>query len=90
MPHTMPPKAEAFWTKAREYVKKSGEWVQVKKDSPELEAWKAYFRGLAWKPFMISQIETKLIESIMTPTQWPEWFDKDYAERRVIVPFIQR
>lgn len=78
--NSLPPKARAFWTRAWKFLADNGsEWIVIHPDTDEYRAWKRYFEWDHWRPFAIRMVDTKQITTMVMPTQWPEWFDPDYA-----------
>lgn len=78
----MPPKAKAYWDKAKAFVTANGgpeTWNLINAANPEFEAWVRYFASQGWEPWMMRQLRQGTIEHISVPAKWPEWFDSDYA-----------
>lgn len=82
----IPLKARQFRDRAIAYVAKHGtEYAVIKKDTPEAEAWTAYFRWLDYDPWAMRALKSGRIESMTVPTQWPEWFDLDFAKSKPLL-----
>ena len=79
----LPPKAQEFWRAAQSFViNNQTEWQWIVPGTAEFEAWVRYFRFKEWQPFALRQIKRRNITGMTTPTQWPEWFDKQYGSAR--------
>ena len=77
----LPPKAQAFWRKAFEFVAKNKtNWYPItEKETEQLQAWLRYFHRQGWEPWWVKQMRLGQIKTVMMPTEWPEWFDTDAA-----------
>ena len=54
----------------------------IQPGSPEFLAWEKYFQGhLGFRPWSLTAVSTGQIQAMTVPTQWPEWFDTDYATK---------
>jgi hypothetical protein len=84
----LPPKQKAYWTRAQEFVARTGnDWISIEVErldshaySDEFKAWWRYFSHLGFKPHMLVLAERRSIKTIVTPAQWPEWFDQSYHD----------
>jgi hypothetical protein len=79
----LPPKAQEFWRAAQNFVKANQtEWQRIAPGTDEFGAWVRYFQSKEWEPFGLRQIRVGTIAGLTVPSQWPEWFDKEYADIR--------
>lgn len=84
----LPPKQKTYWTRAQEFINKTGtDWYAIEVErldahaySEEFKAWWRYFNHVGFKPHMLAMAERRLIKTIVTPAQWPEWFDTSYRD----------
>ncbi len=80
----LPTKAREFYRAAYKKCPDIMAWAEFGRNSPELDAWITYFKFKGWMPFAIRALLRKEIEMTLMPTQWPEWFDTEYAARRPV------
>lgn len=73
----MPPRAKEFWDRARAFTHPDN-WAEIVRGSAEHKAWARYFRRQGWMPWGLKMLEIGNLRMIILPTQWPEWFDKDF------------
>ena len=82
-PPTDPISRENFFHRGLTFIREKCEPDNlpiVRLGTPECEAWARYFRAhLGWEPWMLTALERGEIESMTLPTQYPEWFDTNYA-----------
>lgn len=83
---TVPPKARQFWTAASNFLTTNhAEWVTIEKGTEQLEAWRKYFQWKGWEPFALKALDRGKCETIVMPTEFPEWFDPAFARKRLLV-----
>jgi hypothetical protein len=74
---------ETFHPMAMAFIQancETGAVPTIKHGSPECEAWGKYFDGhLGWQPWAFRALMDGSLQEMTVPTQWPEWFDRDYA-----------
>lgn len=78
------PKAAAFYQRAAAFIEQakiSGRTslAAVQRDSDEFRAWEEYFRATGWEPEAFKMARSKGLQSVTMATQWPQWFDTDFA-----------
>lgn len=56
-------------------------WFEIRRGTDEFASWKSYFSHQGWMPWGLKMLMIGKLEMIILPTQWPEWFDSDYAMR---------
>jgi hypothetical protein len=76
----LPPKAAEFWRMAQSLIKTNQtEWQWIAPGTDQFAAWVKYFQSKGWEPFGFRQIRKGLISGMIVPTEYPEWFDKQYS-----------
>ena len=71
---------ENFFARGLATIEATGQAAAFDLGSAEHEAWARYFDAhLRWRPWALSALERRQIEMLTMPTQWPEWFDTNYA-----------
>lgn len=76
-----------YGNRALEFVAKLRSTQKIKTDlptiepgSPEWQAWEKYFHSyLNFDPWIMGAVRAEQRMKMTVPTQWPEWFDTDYA-----------
>lgn len=49
----------------------------------EWKVWEAYFNGyLGFDPAMMKMVRAGKFAAMTVPSQWPEWFDSEYAKQQ--------
>lgn len=70
-----------YGQKAVEYAKKAGikSFPMISPGMPEWTAWARYYAHLGEAPWAFENTRKGKAKFYTVPTQWPEWFDPDYA-----------
>lgn len=56
------------------------EFPTIKLGTPEFNAWMRYFdEHLRWRPWIFKALVGGQKQTMTVPTQWPEWFDLQFA-----------
>jgi hypothetical protein len=77
-------RAEKYHRQVEQYrsTRKTEPLTIIKLGSPEWQAWERYFREYrGFEPVVMQRInvDQNPDKAMTVPTQWPEWFDADYA-----------
>lgn len=72
----LPQPAQTFWRKAFDFVRDhQTDWILIKAGTEQFTAWREYFATKGWEPFAFRQVRLEKIDSIVMPSEWPEWFE---------------
>lgn len=81
--------SEQYWKEATDFVKLASDdprnpnWFRISREMPDhIEAWKKYFKWrLGYVTRGLGLLEEFKIESFLTPTERPEWFDARWEDK---------
>jgi len=81
-------RAAKYHQQVAEYRRKhpNDELTIIKLGTPEWQAWERYFREYrGFEPVVMKRIniDQNPDKAMTVPTQWPEWFDIEYAADKV-------
>lgn len=75
---------ENFYARGQAFVSALDgvELPAIRPGSKEWLEWERYFRDhLGWVPWAMTAAMNGQIQAMTVPTQWPQWFDRSFAER---------
>lgn len=81
---------QQYGSKALEFCKtvsagnKQTVFPTIRPGTEEWRTWEVYFNGfLGFDPAMMKMVRSGKFAAMTVPSQWPEWFDGEYAKQQV-------